>query len=141
MRLRAPHPHQPAGKVNVTPLIDVVMVLIVFYLIVGNLARERLAPVRLPATGVGVGEESGPGVVITVAPRGEGVVVVIEGEEVREADLDAALRARVSDPGAARVEIRADRGLSYGAVRPVVEACRRVGLTSVRLVAERGAPR
>lgn len=141
MRLRAPHPHQPAGKVNVTPLIDVVMVLIVFYLIVGNLARERLAPVRLPETGVGVGEEGGAGVIVTVAPRGEGVVIVIEGEEVREPDLDAALRARVDDPAAARVEIRADRGLNYAAVKPVIEACRRVGLSSVRLVAERGAPR
>ena len=47
MRFRTFH-HAPAsGKINVTPLIDVVMVLIVFYLIVGKLAADRKAPVQL----------------------------------------------------------------------------------------------
>ena len=50
MRVRQFHPHQPAGKFNVTPLIDVVMVLIIFYLIVGKLAAERQGHVKLPAS-------------------------------------------------------------------------------------------
>jgi biopolymer transport protein ExbD len=35
MRFRQLHQQQPSAKINVTPLIDVVMVLIIFYLIVG----------------------------------------------------------------------------------------------------------
>ncbi|MDX2131237.1 MAG: biopolymer transporter ExbD [Planctomycetota bacterium] len=138
MKIRAAHPHQTGAKVNVTPLIDVVMVLIVFYLIVGNLARERLAPVDLPATGVGTAEDAAPTLIITVAREGEGARVVVDGAPVAAGALEGLLRARVPDPGTAIVQLRADRSLAYEDVRPVLDACRRVGLTSVRLVAERG---
>ena len=52
MRVRIFHHQSPVDKINVTPLIDVVMVLIVFYLIVGKLATDSAARVELPrATG------------------------------------------------------------------------------------------
>ncbi|MBA4028950.1 MAG: hypothetical protein C0475_07425 [Planctomyces sp.] len=52
---------------NVTPMIDVVMVLIVFFLIVGRLASDR-AGVRLAESGLGRVDESTPAVTITIAP-------------------------------------------------------------------------
>jgi biopolymer transport protein ExbD len=54
--------------INVTPLIDVVMCLIIFFLIVGKLAHEQGARVNLPATGLGTTDEDRRAVVITVAP-------------------------------------------------------------------------
>lgn len=140
MRYRSHH-HPPAlGKVNVTPLIDVVMVLIVFYLIVGRLAMQRQAPVDLPESRAGVPESQAPAVVITVAAAEEGRPrYLVEGEPVPAERLGSVLRTLIPDPArAGPVHVRADRRLPYAGIEPVVRACREAGLPAVKLVAERG---
>jgi biopolymer transport protein ExbD len=140
MRLRPPHSLPQAGRINVTPLIDVVMVLIVFYLIVGNLARSSLPAVALPASATGREEATAP-LTITVVSRAGGARVVVDGVEIAPEDLPDLVRARVPDPSKADVHLRADRALAYSQVAPVIQACRESGLTSVRLVAVRGSGR
>jgi biopolymer transport protein ExbD len=143
MKLRQFHQHQPAGKINVTPLIDVVMVLIIFYLIVGKLAAERQGRVELPTSKVGAQAETNDPVIVTVQEGEAGAhpKVLVNGHEVAEGGLESVLRARVSaDPSASVVQVRADRRLPYSDVAPVIKACRDVGLTTLRLVTERGAP-
>jgi biopolymer transport protein ExbD len=145
MRIRQFHPHQPAAKINVTPLIDVVMVLIIFYLIVGKLAADKRARVDLPSTAVGAANDEQKPVVITVVAEGaSGSLdltsrILLDGVDVPKDGLQDALRARVGDRGASTVvQVRADRRLTYGAVEPVVKACRGAGLTAVWLVTEKG---
>ena len=53
MRLRHRVHSGSFGKINVTPMIDVVMCLIVFYLIVGRLAADQRSGMRLPRHGRG----------------------------------------------------------------------------------------
>src|SRR5215831_9064802 len=97
MRIRQMHLHQPAGKINVTPLIDVVMVLIIFYLIVGKMAAERQGRVELPSSGVGVSSQDHDAVIVTVvASEGAGPRVMVDGHEVPEGGLEPVLKARVS---------------------------------------------
>ena len=129
MRLRQLHVQHASAKINVTPLIDVVMVLIIFYLIVGKMAADRLALVELPSTGVGAAEEGTPLIItvaasddVTQAPR-----TFLNGEEVDSDALENALMAAGSE---AAVQVRADRRLPYGSVGPVVDACRRAGMAS-----------
>lgn len=140
MRPRATHHHHPAAKVNVTPLIDVVMVLIIFYLIVGNLARVPMPKVALPGSGRGDATDAPAALVLTVVPEGDAVRVVIDGVAMSVEDLPAMLRSRIPDPAQGEVHLRADRALAYGRIAPIIEACRAAGLTSVKLVARRDAP-
>lgn len=145
MRLRSFHPHQPAAKINVTPLIDVVMVLIIFYLIVGKLAADNRTRVNLPTTAIGAANEEQKPVVITVAAEGASgglelsSRILLDGVDVSASGLADALRARVGGKAATTtVQVRADKRLTYGAVEPVVKACRAAGLTAVWLVTEKG---
>jgi|SRR5262245_55309600 len=141
MRIRSLQHASPVGKINVTPLIDVVMVLIVFYLIVGKLASDRQARIDLPSTAIGVPDESTSGVIINVladeaAPATASVVV--DGRTVTMEQLALVLKGRVAGEGPAlSVQVRADRRLPFGAISPVIQACRDAGLTSVKLVASR----
>jgi biopolymer transport protein ExbD len=131
--------HGGAGHINVTPLIDVVMCLIIFFLLVGRLATQQGTPIALPATGVGDAEAQ-PRLVIAVAPSTTlGVPeVTLGGVPVATGELAGLLKSRLGDVAAGSpVAIRADRRLAWGEVRPVVEACREAGLTSVKLVTER----
>jgi biopolymer transport protein ExbD len=132
----------------VTPLIDVVMVLIVFYLIVAKLASDRLLPVELPGSAAGVAEERGSPIVVSVGRAageagGEGrewgsVVVEVQGGAVegRAALREAVTLATAARPGA-EVHLRADRTLEYARVAPVVEVLREAGVRTLLLVASR----
>jgi len=133
MRFRV-HQHPPTAKINVTPLIDVVMVLIIFYLIVGKLAAERQGHVQLPSSAVGVQAETHDPVIVTIeapAPGAATPQVLVNGHTVPEGSLESVLRTRVAaDPGSTIVQIRADRHLPYSDVAPVIKACRDAGLVT-----------
>jgi biopolymer transport protein ExbD len=138
---RRPIPSHDA-KINVTPLIDVVMVLIVFYLIVGQLATDRQARLNLPSSAVGLGEAQRPALIIhMIAPVAPGTSpqLIIDGKPLALPALEALLLARF--PSAAdsqpTIHIRADRTLDFASIRPVLSACRNAGLTSVKLVTSR----
>lgn len=137
MRLRH---HAPAiGKINVTPLIDVVMVLIVFYLIVGKMASDRAAGVKLPGSTVGLTTDAA-GLVISVLPSPTGKPdVLVDGSPVAPDALASAITARLggASPSSVPVQVRADRRLPYGELAPVIDACRKAGLTSLKLVTQR----
>lgn len=126
-----------AAKINVTPLIDVVMCLIVFYLIVGKLASDRAASVDLPSSRIGA-EIAAPGVaVITVVSDGQTSRILLDGIETAPADLTLLLRdASERTPGLS-VQLRADRSLPFASIQPVLDACRAAGISSLKLVAAR----
>lgn len=139
---------------NVTPLIDVVMCLIVFFLIVGKLAHDRAQGVRPPATLVGESAQAAQDVLVEIAPLKPGeqaqdafaparaARVLVGGRPVAdEAALRDVLTARLGDGArdhaAPAVRVRADRSVPYGLVEPVIRACQDLNVTSVMLVTER----
>jgi biopolymer transport protein ExbD len=144
MRRRAFHPAHPFGKINVTPMIDVVMCLIVFYLIVGKLAADQRANIRLPVSATGVTDKAQDQLIINILPGPPSAPprVVIDAAEVPPEALLATIRERVASKPGLVVELRGSRELAYGAVAMVVRACKDAGVESVRLATERpeGAP-
>lgn len=151
---RVVRPKSSGGKINVTPMIDVVMVLIVFYLIVGKMASDQRADLPLPPSGTGVKESVEDALVIDVrrpssaasggGGAGEAPLTVageprlaLAGAAISVGALEDALRAELAVRPDRAIRIRADRTLSYGAVQPVIEAARRAGARVVRLATER----
>lgn len=133
------------GKVNVTPMIDVIMVLIVFYLIVGKLAVDQSARVQLPAAFAGA-TETQRGITLAILPsdvEGQPPVILLEGQVISESSLPEALRMRMPELASGKqvmpLLLRADRRLTYGAVQPLIEACKTAGVSSIKLVASRDA--
>ena len=124
-----------APRINVTPLIDVVMVLIVFFLMVGHLVTERRGAVDLPESRTGAPESRDPARLIVLVR--EGGAILLEGKPIeREALARALSRALAERVGAgSTVQVRAGRDLPFAAIRPVLEACREAGAESVELAA------
>ena len=149
MRLRRSLTSPPAAEgINATPLIDVVMCLILFFLIVGKLSSENGPMVRLPQTGVGQDEQSAAVMIVTVSKAAEdvartgwgtyGVVVHADGLPLDNAkSLESAVRGKLAVNPAASVQVRADRTLLWANVEPVLRAAGNGGAKSVRLATER----
>ncbi|MEM1328928.1 MAG: biopolymer transporter ExbD [Planctomycetota bacterium] len=131
--LRGEGSSEPA-RVNVTPLIDVVMVLIVFFLLVGNMAAERNEPVPLPRAATPAEEASGDPIIINVLAgeqeRPGQTRLMIAGRAVALSDLSGLIT------GEHAIRVRADRTLPYEAVEPVLAAAQAGGAPSVELAVE-----
>ena len=120
--------------INVTPMIDVMIFLIVFFLAATNFAEiERQQDIELPAT-----RSTGPlsttldsTLIVNVKRDGQ---IYVAGQELSEKELEAVVRRRLEVfKSALRVEVRGDWRGSYGNVARVVAAIRKTGVSRAAL--------
>ena len=118
----------PIADINVTPLIDVVLVLLVVFMVITPMLSSGL-PVDLPmATSTVADQDNGRHIVISITRKGEWAVddTILEGEE-KSPDRVVTLVREIAFPAAQRGEpkevlVKADRKLLYGEVREVLDA-------------------
>jgi len=133
--MRVPSSSTSRGEVgfNMTPMIDVVFQLIIFFLLSSNLSQqENTLPLPLPAADSGQDDEGTPDqprLTITVMADGN---LLITGVPVPASELAARLGERVKKLGSnVEIRIRADRSVGYKHVEPILLACAKNGIRKV----------
>ena len=122
----------PMADINVTPLIDVVPVLLVVFMVITPMLSSGL-PVDLPmATSTTTVNDAGQFIVISVTADGRWAV---EQEEVTKDDLIAAVNAEFRKRPETTILIKGDSSLEYGKVREVMDVLSENRLTAVKLAA------
>lgn len=130
----------PRGGTNLTPMVDVVFLLIVFFLVSSHLARqENRLPLQLPtaATVDPLDLDQAP-LTVSVDARGR---VLIAGNVVEEPALRAILNefaASTETPPAIR--IRCDGRVPYRDVQPVLRAAGLAGMTDASIAVRQRSP-
>ena len=122
---------QSAG-VNVTPMIDVVMCLIVFYLMVGQLALDRKSTIVVAETLTGV-ERADLVDAIEIGVLMDGALT-LNGEGIEIDRIGGEILGMMARQGGSTVRVRADEEAGFGAVRPVLRALREAGVSGVEFV-------
>ena len=117
------------GEINVTPLVDVVLVLLLVFMVTAPL-MSRGIDVSLPVANQ---PQIPPEDRITVSIRADGRVFVAE-QPVDIVLLEDRLRGLAQGSTASVVYLRADEGLHYGAVIRVVDAIKRAGIDRIGFV-------
>ena len=122
----------PMSEINVTPLVDVMLVLLIIFMVTAPLLVAGV-PINLPDSRAKALDQGDKPVQISLDTDGR---LFIDTKEVRPADLPARLSAIKSsgDAQGPQVYLRADRGLDYGEVMRVMGEINRAGLTRVALV-------
>jgi len=117
---------------NMTPMIDVVFQLIIFFLLSSHLAKqENELPLPLPAAASGQSQPADDRPRLTVNVLADGTLMV-NNRPMSAADLVELLRERRTAHGdALEVRIRGDRGVVYGHFEPVMLACAKAGIWNV----------
>jgi len=121
---------------NMTPMIDVVFLLIIFFLVSSHLARQEVQlELDLPEAGTGQRSEEDEmrRVVVNVLPEERPGGRIMVGGRLLAADALADLigyESRQAD-GQLEVRIRSDRKVPYQIVEPVMVACARAGVWKV----------
>ncbi len=145
MKLRGIKPME-GEHVNVTPLIDVVMCLIIFFLLVGHIAKKAsIKGIKIPTTvtGKSIGSQSNQ-LIINIVPRsggGQGYQgrprIYIWGQYYSYDNLASVLREYKSHNPNLKLVIRADVSTPYRYIAPVLVACAKAKIVSVHFMTQR----
>ena len=123
----------PMAEINVTPLVDVMLVLLIIFMVTAPLLLAGV-PVDLPDSKAAALDQEAEPVQLSLDAQGE---IFLGDEPITEPQLALRLQA-IADaadaPGGPRVYLRADRGLDYGRVMRVMGELNRAGLRRVALV-------
>jgi biopolymer transport protein TolR len=117
------------SDVNVVPLIDILLVLLVIFMVIPH--RQLGLPADLPQANKQVEESLPEAIIVRVTPDGS---LRINRLEVQREDLRGSLE-RIFAPRASRVAfLQADRSLEFHAVAQVLDLMHTAGATSVGLL-------
>jgi biopolymer transport protein ExbD len=117
-------------EINVTPFIDVMLVLLIIFMVAAPLATVDLG-VNLPASAVEPAPRPDKPVFVTVKPD----LSVAVGEDVVARDaLTSAIDAATGSDKNERLYLRADKSVSYGDLMEVMNLLRNAGYLKIALV-------
>lgn len=128
--------YRPVADINVTPLVDVMLVLLIVFMITAPLLTVSV-PVDLPKTNAqSVKQEKEP-LVISVDARSN---VYLQESQTELDVLVAKLKAITGSNPDARIFVRGDKGVPYGRIMEVMGTINAAGFSKVALVAELPTP-
>ena len=124
----------PMAEINVTPLVDVMLVLLIIFMITAPLLLAGV-PVDLPESAAGALDQDKKPVQLSIDKAG---TVFIDDREIQMAALPDQLTQIAAKSGKGKdspqVFLRADKALDYGRVMAVMGALNHAGLNRVALV-------
>lgn len=121
------HASNEQAEINVTPLIDVLLALVVILMIAAPLTMKKIG---VPLAG---GHETSPPprtATLSVLSTGE---LFLDGNAVNRAQLGATLEAWANSAQPPALDIRADRETSYEKVASALALAQRSGLAAIRI--------
>ena len=119
------------SDINITPLVDVVLVLLVIFMITAPVLQSGIE-VSVPKTRT-VREITVPRLVVTVTRDQE---VYLGDQPVNLHDLAQRLHEQNTDPSKQIIYLRADERVPFGAFATVMDAIKQAGITNISIVTQ-----
>ncbi|MEQ8896277.1 MAG: protein TolR [Roseovarius sp.] len=128
---------RPMAEINVTPFVDVMLVLLIIFMVAAPLMTVGV-PVELPKTAASAlpTEQEEP-LTVTITPEG---TVMLQTSEIATEQLVTRLRAVAAERESTRIFLRADGNVPYSLVMQVMGALNRGGFANIGLVTDTGGP-
>src|SRR4051812_28217994 len=127
--------YRPLAEINVTPLVDVMLVLLIIFMVTAPLMTSGVS-VDLPKTNAQpLNSDSEP---LTVTIRADGTIF-LQDQGVDLTDLVTKLQAIAKNNPERRIFVRGDKDLAYGRIMEVMSTITNGGFTKVALLAEQAA--
>ena len=121
----------PMAEINVTPLVDVMLVLLIIFMVTAPLLASGV-PIELPDSRANALDQQPDQV--TIAVDREGFIYIDDGLIEQGRLPEALANVRCGGENAPLVTLRADRALDYGRVMAVMGELNRAGCNRISLV-------
>lgn len=121
------------SEINVTPLVDVMLVLLVVFIVTAPLLTNAI-PINLPKTEAVAPVKQKDPLVVSIDAAGK---LFINKDEIQPDLLEFNLQsAKAKDPDV-RVQLQADDGVNYGEVARAMASIERAGITKLSVITAR----
>jgi biopolymer transport protein TolR len=124
--------HPVMSQINVTPMVDVMLVLLIIFMVAAPLLTVGV-PIDLPQTQAKSMDQDREPLTISVNDKGQ---VFLQNSEIKLDELVAKLKAIAKNGFEERVYVRGDRKVDYGTVMKVMGRLSAAGYRRVALVTE-----
>lgn len=124
--------YRPLAEINVTPLVDVMLVLLIIFMVTAPLMTSGV-DVDLPKTDAKPLNSDAQPLTVTINAEGH---IYLQDSQVEVPDLVAKLQAASQNNPDRRIFVRGDRAVSYGLVMQVMGTITQGGFSKVALLAE-----
>jgi len=124
--------YRPLAEINVTPMVDVMLVLLIIFMVTAPLMTSGVS-VDLPKTNAQpLNSDSEP---LTVTIKADGSIF-LQDQPIDISDIVAKLQAIAQNNPDRRIFVRGDKDLAYGRIMEVMGTITQGGFTKVALLAE-----
>ena len=124
--------HRAIAEINMTPFIDVMLVLLIIFMVAAPLIATGV-PLDLPQTGAKPINVDQKPVTVAIDSKGQ---IFLQDEPTLEPDLAAKLQAMAKQGFDERIYVRGDKQVDYGRVASVMSTITAAGFKRVALVTE-----
>lgn len=127
------HPEEPITQINVVPLVDIMLVLLIIFMLTASFIATPSVPVKLPKA-----YSADPSL-----PRSLSLVldikgqVFLQGRKIAIGDLAGLLRQYAATNPELRIVLSADDSVTHGKVVELLDSVRQAGVTQVALGVEK----
>jgi len=123
---------RPMAEINVTPMVDVMLVLLIIFMVTAPLLTVGI-PVNLPQTKAEPLSNPDEPLVVTIKDTGE---IYLQETQISDDDLVPRLQAITANKPDTKIFIRGDKKIDYGRVMQVMGLIKTAGFTQVALVVD-----
>lgn len=124
-------PYNSMSQINVTPFVDVVLVLLIIFMITAPVLQSGIE-VAVPKTKT-VNEITEERVVITIDRQQR---IYLGNDPVNINQIGAKIKEKLRDPSRMQIYLRSDEEVPFGAFATVMDAVKQAGITNVSIVTE-----
>lgn len=135
-RLERTQGHSPMSEINVTPLVDVMLVLLVIFIITAPLLASSVK-LDLPSTDAAKPIDTPKHVNVVIDKAGK---VYLADQAIELPALAQSLKRTAEQSPETEVQLRSDEAVAYGKVLEVIGIAQKAGLTRIGFVANAQAP-
>jgi biopolymer transport protein TolR len=136
-RLERTRGEPPMSDINMTPLIDVMLVLVVIFLITAPLLASSIR-LDLPRSDAASASDAPRALLVVVDKAGQ---VFLDDKPVSTAELATRMTGMAAQDPDTEVQLRADAAVPYGRVVEVIGVAQKAGLARIGFVADNRAER
>lgn len=120
--------------INVTPLVDITLVLLIIFMVTARFISEPSIGVNLPKTSEkGGGQASENNVFLTIDEKRE---IFLNNQKIQESDLPARIRQLLKEKPGMNLVLRADKNVPHGYVIEILDQVRNEGVTQFGIAVE-----
>ena len=131
MRFRKVKEEEPG--IGITPLVDIVFLLLIFFMLTSHFNVASGVPIRLPKIAQKAYDSDVRKIVLVIDRKGQ---TYLRGELTDEKNLGPKLKSLVEKEGLVHLLLEADKDVSHGRVVQVMDLAKRAGISSIIIAAK-----